>query len=185
MYYSLSRISKSLDQRLPREFAQLERICFSDLYSITPKSVDSFHAMFRRDCEVLTLKYNSDLIGMAFTEYAGDLVMYLRVICIHPEYRGRGLGLTLMRSVHEVLRSVNKCYLAFTSENNKIATLATKAGMKVVEHVQETAAFEEIYAYNHRLLGREPGDILEDYYERPDGSPVDAILFVMRSPNYV
>lgn len=177
--FALARFEKALDQQLSPEFPELERNCFAELYSMAPIDSAEFHAMFRSRCVVLDLRYKRQLVGMAFVEEAGPTVGYLRVVCVHSGYRGRGLGTVLMQAVAQTMAVEGWTYLAFTAEQSGVATLAGRAGLKLVEAAVDDDTLSHIGSYNSRLKEKYPGEVLKAYHLRPDGQPVDAIYYLM------
>lgn len=171
---------KPLDVELPEDYFALEALCFGPIYRMAPSNREAFHRMFREDCDVFSCLVAGNLVGLAFLEDVNEHLSYLRVICVHPGFRQRGIAVALLNCVRDHMVKTGKHLMAFVSEETALGRACVRAGFESTKDKLSEGASTKLGRYSSRLIGSNPGVRLPAYYVRPDGTLVDGQFYVMR-----
>ena len=90
------------------------------------------------DFERYVARFEGALAGFLILDLRGSFVGYLKSVCVAPEFRGRGIGTTLVHFAEDrIFRSHPNVFLLVSSFNRDAQRLYARLGYEVVGELKD------------------------------------------------
>lgn len=176
---SITNFVKSTNCHLCVDYFNLEKLCFPDNYKIRPSNKSDFDSMFKYKCHIISAHVKSKLVGMAFLDLLGESIIYLRVICTHPDYCNRGISSLIINNIKTIMINNDIKYIAFVSRTDKLINMFCKESIFLCDHIPDDIRIM-LHTYNPKVKEYQPGTYMPKYYELNNGSFEGATYYLLR-----
>lgn len=83
--------------------------------------------------EVFVIKINTEIAGFVILQIEGTFKGYIQTICINEDFRGKGLGKTLLNFCEErILKISPNIFICVSSFNTRALQLYTDFGFQII-----------------------------------------------------
>lgn len=98
---------------------------------------DSLKTFLDRSNETYIVKTQESIIGFITVNCQGSLTPYIRSVALLPEYRNKGIGTHLIKSVEKIYSPVSRnIFICVSSFNEKAKKLYLYLGYKIVGELE-------------------------------------------------
>ena len=140
----------------------------SDPWKTIGRSLDDcLRAVTHPDCEVYVAREDGAVRGFIIVMTHGALLGYIRIICVDPNARGRGLGSQLVAFAEErIFREWPNAFVFVSSFNTRARALYERLGYEVVAELRDYL----IRGASEILMRKSIGPLITShvYQPRPD-----------------
>lgn len=121
------------------ELSSLYRLCF-------PEMVNSIRGNCCYRDNILVATIDNVIVGMVtldylFDNFLNEKYVYINNLCVHPDYQGKGIGMSLMETAGKMAKDNSCKYIKLTS--NKRRKTAHKLYNKLGFEVYDTVVFKK------------------------------------------
>jgi [ribosomal protein S18]-alanine N-acetyltransferase len=117
--------------------------------------------------ETYVARDGGELAGFLIICMIGAFVGYIQTICIHPQYRGRGLGSSMLEfAERRILSEVPNVFMCVSSFNNAARRLYERLGYQVVGELTDYI----VAGHSEILLRKTLGPLTGPRHAGPDPS---------------
>jgi [ribosomal protein S18]-alanine N-acetyltransferase len=117
--------------------------------------------------ETYVARDGGELTGFLIICMTGAFVGYIQTICIHPQYRGRGLGSSMLEfAERRILSEVPNVFMCVSSFNNAAQRLYQRLGYQVVGELTDYI----VAGHSEILLRKTLGPLTGPRHAGPDPS---------------
>ncbi len=165
----------------PKEYFSLEKQLFVKRYAICPSCYRDFKMRFRRPYLRGSCYDGATLCGLIFIdELIENRLYYLRVIGLLDKMKGKGVGKEFFRRALPYLPDQH--WLGFVTEARSlihmISVFYCPIGRDFLSEARKT-----LYAWNTKLIGKDPNGWITGYYLLRDGSSSSGFWGLMERRN--